>query len=258
MEERGHLPVRCFPHWQCQTGAKSLGRGLVPAPAVGSHTARAPHGWEEGMQPSRGNRKEMHTAASPSPSNKGQLTLPPLHPLPSTRVSVFGVSYWLPSWLLLQVPAALRHRVPVHHRRRLCRRIKPPRQSQDTFAISAGDSGGSGSWLQCWCSEPPYQTCHRAFHSRRRYGRSAWCVLSLPLLSCVRSHCKAQGRRLLVLCCSIIPLKDELFCLPSPAPVSSHHQPTRHTHPSMALPHTMRDTWGREPRHFPCFQLTAL
>lgn len=138
---------------------------------------------------------------------------------------------------LALVSAAPRHGVPLHHRRRLCSRIKSPRQSQDTFAIAGGDSSGSEPWLQCWCSEPPHQTCHCAFYSRKRDGRSAWCVLRLPHQTCVRSGCNPQGRGLLVLCCSIIPLKNELFCLPSPAPISFHHQSTLHTHPSMALPH---------------------
>lgn len=212
MEERASpravLPTLAVPARCQEPGQRG---GASPCNGV---PHRAPHGWEEGMQSSRGNRKEMYIAPSPSPSSKGHLILSPLHPLcweparlllPSTRVSVFGVSYWLLSWLLLQVPAAPRHGVSLQHRRRLCRRIKLPRQSQDTFAISGGDSGESEPWLQCCCSEPPYQTCHRAFYSRRRDGRSAWCVLSLPHLSCVRSHCKAQGRRLLVLCCSIMP-----------------------------------------------------
>lgn len=33
--------MECFPQWQCQLCARSLGRGVVPAHAVGSHTG--PH-----------------------------------------------------------------------------------------------------------------------------------------------------------------------------------------------------------------------
>lgn len=56
-------------------------------------------------------QKEILKAPSPGPSNMGQLTHPPLHPLhrepaqlllPSIRVNAFGISYWFPSWLLLQ------------------------------------------------------------------------------------------------------------------------------------------------------------
>lgn len=125
--------------------------------------------------------------------------------------------------------------------------------------ISGGGSGVSEPWLQCWCSQPPHQTCHHAFYSRKRDGKSAWCVLSLPHPPYVRSHCKAQSRGLLVLCCSMIPLKNELFCLPSTAPLSFHHQSTLHTHPSVALftPHH-QGYLGRVLWHFPHFQLTAL
>lgn len=116
---RGHLPTQCFPPWHCQLRAKSLGRGWCQPLQWVPH--RAPQGWQEGTQPARGDRKEMHTAsqaiatgAAPPATTPSFLLRASSLLLPSIRVRCLGFPAGsTPGCFssLALVPAAPRHGV---------------------------------------------------------------------------------------------------------------------------------------------------
>lgn len=126
---------------------------------------RDPHAWVKASSFHGDNEKEACMASSPHPSSQGQLALSPPHPLlmaahlllPSTGVSLGFPTSFLPglSASLALVLAPPSHKMPLHCRRRLCSRIKAPRQRQDAFAIAGTNSSGSKPQLQHWCSDPP-------------------------------------------------------------------------------------------------------
>lgn len=154
---------------------------------------------------------------------------------------MFGVSYWLPSWLLLQPdtgPSSTQTQGVFASQEEAVQQNKAPEAEPGHLCHLW--------WRQWWgralaavlvfrASPPNLPSC--IFQQKKGWEISLVCPQPSSLVLC-----KAQGRGLLVLYCSIIPLKNELFCLASPAPISFHHQSTLHTHPSVALPHTMRDT----------------
>lgn len=228
--DEGISPGQRFPHSQHQPCARSLGRSVVPVPlrGGGGATQASTRRYPAFVGAMGGKRARLRP---PQPTREGQLALPPPHPLcwwllicccPASVRGSLGFPTGFPpgySASLALVPAAPGCRVPLHRRRRLCSRIKPLRQSQNAFAIAGANSSGSELWLRYRRSDPPSWTCRcHAFYSSKRDGGSGPCVLRLPGQSCIRSHRKPprQGTRVLALCCNMVSLKNELFCLPRP------------------------------------------
>lgn len=123
----------------------------------GGVPGRAPHGWGEGIQLSWGAIGRKGARLHPhAPATRG--SSPSHHPIIFSADGCSSAAAQHPEQVglgfptgfpprcttsLALVPAAPSHGVPLHRRRRLCSRIKLPRQSQDAFAIADTKSGRS-------------------------------------------------------------------------------------------------------------------